>query len=247
MGAGGGVTGAAGRTGEGEGHQRGCAEVGADGLGGPMDGVCVTPGDTRRFAYAVGTFASRAAVMSGNAIAMAARAVREKALRITGEALEVDPRDLEIVDGIVRVKGDAKSSIALATVAVMSNPLRYAFDESAQAATQFAGGTTDYSKPPVADGEEPGLEGKEYYSPTQATFANGMHAAIVETDPETAEIKILRYFVIHDCGRMINPMIVEGQVHGGVAQGVGGALYERMVYDGAGQLLNASFMDFLRP
>jgi len=212
-----------------------------------IDDVFVTTGDTRRFAYAVGTFASRAAVMSGNAIALAARAVREKALRIAGEALEVDPGDLEIVDGIVRVKGDAESSIALGTVAVMSNPLRYAFDESAQAATQFADGTTDYSKPPVADGEEPGLEGKEYYSPTQATFANGMHAAIVETDPETAEIKILRYCVIHDCGRMINPMIVEGQVHGGVAQGVGGALYERMVYDDAGQLLNASFMDFLMP
>jgi len=196
----------------------------------------------------VGTFASRAAVMSGNAIALAARSVREKALRIAGEALEVDPGDLEIIDGIVRVKGDPESSIALATVAVMSNPLRYAFDESAKAATQFAGtGNTDYSKPPVAEGEEPGLEGKEYYSPPRATFANGMHAAIVETDPETAEIKILRYCVIHDCGRMINPMIVEGQVHGGVAQGVGGALYERMVYDDAGQLLNASFMDFLMP
>jgi CO/xanthine dehydrogenase Mo-binding subunit len=203
---------------------------------------------TRRFGYAVGTFASRAAVMSGNAIALAARSVREKALRIAGEALEVDPGDLEIVDGIVRVKGDAESSIALATVAVMSNPLRYAFDESATAATQFAGtGNTDFSKLPVAEGEEPGLEGKEYYSPPRATFANGMHAAIVETDPETAEITILRYCVIHDCGRMINPMIVEGQVHGGVAQGVGGALYERMVYDDAGQLLNASFMDFLMP
>ena len=112
----------------------------------------------------------------------------------------------------------------------MSNPLRYAFDESAEAATQFAG-TYDPDKPPVADDEEPGLEGKDFYSPTQATFANGMHAAIVETDPVTAEITILRYCVVHDCGVMINPMIVEGQVHGGVAQGVGGALYERMAYD----------------
>src|SRR5690606_3174223 len=77
--------------------------------------------------------------------------------------------------------------------------------------------------------------------------ASGMHAAIVETDPETAEIKILKYAVVHDCGRLINPMIVEGQVHGGVAQGVGGALYERLVYDEHGQLLNASFMDFLIP
>ena len=81
----------------------------------------------------------------------------------------------------------------------------------------------------------------------QATFANGMHAVVVETDPDTAEIKVLRYCVVHDCGPLINPMIVEGQVHGGVAQGVGGALYERMDYDENGQLLNASFMDFLMP
>jgi len=237
-----------GLTSQGQGHQTVFAQIVADELGVPIDDVFVTTGDTRRFAYAVGTFASRAAVMSGNAIALAARNVREKALRIAGEALEVDPRDLEIVEGVVRVKGDPGSSMALATVAVLSNPLRYAFDESAKAATQFVeSGNADLSRPPVAEGEEPGLEGKDYYSPPRATFANGMHAAIVETDPETAEITILRYCVVHDCGRMINPMIVEGQVHGGVAQGVGGALYERMVYDDAGQLLNASFMDFLMP
>ena len=81
----------------------------------------------------------------------------------------------------------------------------------------------------------------------RSTFASGMHAAIVETDPDTADIRILRYCVVHDCGPMINPLVVEGQVHGGVAQGVGGALYERMAYDDMGQLLNASFMDFLMP
>jgi CO/xanthine dehydrogenase Mo-binding subunit len=133
----------------------------------------------------------------------------------------------------------------LRTVAVLSNPLRYAFDEESKRATQFAVG--DSSKPPVSEGDEPGLEATDYYSPMQATFANGMHAAIVETDPETAEIKILRYCVVHDCGPMINPRIVEGQVHGGVAQGIGGALYERIVYDEYGQLLNASYMDFLIP
>src|SRR5690606_6575174 len=98
-----------------------------------------------------------------------------------------------------------------------------------------------------ADDDEPGLEGTDYYSPPRSTFANGMHAAIVETDPETAEISILRYCVVHDCGTLINPRIVQGQIHGGVAQGVGGALYEKLVYDDAGQLLNASFMDFLMP
>lgn len=234
-----------GLTSQGQGHQTAFAQIVAEELGVPIEDVFVTTGDTRRFAYAVGTFASRAAVMSGNAIAMAARSVREKALRIAGDALECDPRDLEIVDGVVQVKGDPSHCIPLKTIAVLSNPLRYAFDESAKAATQFAVGDT--SKPPIGEGEEPGLESRDYFSPMQSTFASGMHAAIVETDPETAEIKILRYVVVHDCGRLINPMIVEGQIHGGVAQGVGGALYERMEYDSSGQLLNASFMDFLMP
>ena len=85
------------------------------------------------------------------------------------------------------------------------------------------------------------------YSPLRSTFANGFHAAIVETDPDTADITVLKYFIIHDCGPMINPRIVHGQVIGGLAQGIGGALYEKMAYDDSGQLLNASFMDFLMP
>jgi aerobic carbon-monoxide dehydrogenase large subunit len=237
---------ATGLTTQGQGHQTVFAQVVAEELGVPIERIHVTTGDTRRFGYAVGTFASRAAVMSGNAVALAARKVRAKALHIAGDALEADPTDLEIVDGIVRVKGSPDASIPLATVAVLSNPLRYAFDKEAERATQFAG-TPDPDQPPVAEGDEPGLEGTGYYSPPRSTFANGMHAAIVETDPDTAEIRILRYCVVHDCGTLINPRIVEGQIHGGVAQGVGGALYERMVYDEGGQLLNASFMDFLMP
>jgi len=237
---------ATGLTSQGQGHQTMLAQIVADELGVPFDDITVTTGDTRRFGYAVGTFASRTAVMSGNAVALAARTVREKALRIAGEALEADPGDLEIVDGVVRVKGSPAASVPLRTVAVLSNPLRYSFDEESRRATQFAVGG-DMSKPPVAEGDEPGLEGREYYSPTQSTFANGMHAAVVETDPDTAEIRVLRYCVVHDCGTLVNPQIVEGQIHGGVAQGVGGALYERMVYDESGQLLNASFMDFLMP
>lgn len=237
---------ATGLTTQGQGHQTAFAQIVADELGVRLEDVHVTTGDTRRFGYAVGTFASRAAVMSGNAIALAARKVREKALRIAGEALEADPRDLEIVDGVVRVVGALDAQIPLAAVAVLSNPLRYAFDEAAAAATQFAvGGHVD--RPPVAEEDEPGLEGTDYYSPLRSTFASGMHAAVVETDPVTAEIRVLRYCVVHDCGKLLNPMIVEGQVHGGVGQGVGGALYERMAYDENGQLLNASFMDFLMP
>jgi len=236
---------ATGLTSQGQGHQTVFAQIVADELGVPIEDVEVVTGDTRRFPYAVGTFASRAAVMSGSAIALAARRARAKALRIAAEALEASEEDLEIVDGIVQVRGAPDSRIALGTVAVLSNPLRYAFDEASKAATQFAVG--DPTKPPVPEGDEPGLEGRDYYSPNQSTFANGMHAAIVETDPDTAEIRILRYCVVHDCGPMINPRIVEGQIHGGVGQGVGGALYERMAYDEYGQLLNASFMDFLMP
>jgi carbon-monoxide dehydrogenase large subunit len=186
--------------------------------------------------------------MSGNAVALAAGKVREKALRIAAEALEVDPTDLELVDGTIRVTGAGEGAreIGLGTVAVLSNPLRYAFDDSAKAATQFAGGGSA-DRPPVAADDEPGLEATDYYSPIRSTFAAGMHAVVVETDPDTAEITILDYAVVHDCGTLVNPMIVEGQIHGGVAQGVGGALYERLVYDENGQLLNASFMDFLMP
>jgi CO/xanthine dehydrogenase Mo-binding subunit len=237
---------ATGLTTQGQGHETVFAQVAASELGVPVERVTVVTGDTRRFKYAVGTFASRAAVMSGNAVALAARKVRAKALRIAAEALEADANDLEVVDGVVQVKGTPQAAIPLKTVAVLANPLRYAFDQEAQRATQFAvGGGVD--RPPVADDDEPGLEATDYYSPLRSTFAAGAHAAIVETDPETAEIRILRYCVVHDCGRLINPRIVEGQIHGGVAQGVGGALYERIVYDDSGQLVNASYMDFLIP
>jgi aerobic carbon-monoxide dehydrogenase large subunit len=231
---------------QGQGHQTVFAQIVADELGVPIDDVQVTTGDTRRFGYAVGTFASRAAVMSGNAMALAARVVRRKALGIAADALEVSADDLGIVGGSVQVKGSPQNAIPLRTVAVLSNPLRYAFDEETRRATQFTRGAA-HDQPPIGADEEPGLEGTDYYSPIRSTFANGMHAVIVETDPETAEIRILRYCVVHDCGRLVNPRIVEGQIHGGVAQGVGGALYERMVYDENGQLLNASFMDFLMP
>jgi carbon-monoxide dehydrogenase large subunit len=237
---------AIGLTSQGQGHQTVFAQIVADELGVPFDRVRVTTGDTRRFGHAVGTFASRAAVMSGSAVALAARSAKAKALKVAAEALECSVDDLEIADGVISVKGLPSASIGLGSVAVLSNPLRYAFDEAAKAATQFAR-AADPDVPPVADGEEPGLEGKEYYSPPRSTFASGMHAAIVEIDRDTSEIEILQYCVVHDCGNLINPMIVRGQVHGGVAQGIGGALYERLAYDEHGQLNNASFMDFLMP
>lgn len=236
---------ATGLTTQGQGHETAFAQIVAEELGVKFEDVEIVTGDTRRMPYSVGTFASRAAVMSGSAIALASRKAREKVLRLASEALEVSEDDLEINEGVVSVKGAPDTKIELGTLAVLSNPLRYAFDEASKAATQFAVG--DPTKPPISDGQEPGLEGKDFYSPMQSTFASGIHAVIVETDPETAEINILKYAVVHDCGTLINPMIVEGQIHGGVAQGVGGALYERMEYDESGQLQNASFMDFLIP
>jgi aerobic carbon-monoxide dehydrogenase large subunit len=237
---------AIGLTSQGQGHQTVFAQIVADELGVPFEKIRVTTGDTRRFGYAVGTFASRAAVMSGSAVALAARAAKKKALRVAADLLECSADDLDIVDGQVEMKGNPSTSIPLGQVAVLSNPLRYAFDEAAKAATQFAK-PADPDKPPVAEDDEPGLEGRDYYSPPRSTFASGMHAAIVEIDPDTDEIHVRRYCVVHDCGNLINPMIVEGQVHGGVAQGIGGALYETISYDEHGQLTNASFMDFLMP
>jgi CO/xanthine dehydrogenase Mo-binding subunit len=237
---------ATGLTSQGQGHETVFAQIVADELGVDVADVYVTTGDTRRFPYAVGTYASRAAVMSGNAVALAARAVRAKAVRIAAEALEAAPDDLEIAAGVVHVRGTPSRGIPLSQVAVLSNPLRYSFSKEAQAAGVYATpGDPDVA--PVPDDDEPGLEARDYYSPVRSTFASGMHAAVVEVDPELGTVAIRRYVVVHDCGPLINPMIVEGQIHGGVAQGVAGALLERVAYDEAGNLANASFMDFLMP
>ena len=206
-----------------------------------------TTGDTRRFGYAVGTFASRAAVMSGNAVALAAAKVRGQGAADRGRAPGGRPE--RPGDRRRRWCGSRASpgaSIALRTVAVLSNPLRYAFDEAAKAATQFAG--SDDAQAAGRRRRRAGAGGTSTTTrPTRSTFATGMHAASWRPTRRPPRSAILRYCVVHDCGTVINPMIVEGQVHGGVAQGVGGALYERMVYDEAGQLQNASFMDFLMP
>ena len=137
--------------------------------------------------------------------------------------------------------------MTLKQIAVASNPLRYAFDRDAQAATQFAPAHPPDENKPLPEGQRPGLEATAWYSPELSTWASGVHAAIVEVDPETCEVRFLRYVCSHDCGKMINPSVVEGQVLGGVAQGVGGAYYERMAYDEDGQLTNASLMEFLMP
>jgi aerobic carbon-monoxide dehydrogenase large subunit len=231
---------------QGQGHQTSFAQIAAEELGVDTSDVIVVTGDTAAMPWGVATFASRAAVVSGNAVGVAAGEVREKALRYAANMLEAAPEDLELADGKIFVKGAPEHGVTLKQVAIASNPLRYAFDEDAKAATQFAPARRS-DGPQLPPGDEPGLEAIGYYSPPHATWASGAHGAVVEVDIETGQLTYLRYAAVHDCGTVINPMIVEGQVMGGVAQGIGGSFFERMAYDDDGQLRNASFMDFLMP
>jgi CO/xanthine dehydrogenase Mo-binding subunit len=221
------------------------AQIVADQLGVGVTDVIVVEGDTKAFDWGVATFASRAAVVSGNAIHKTALTVRQKVLKAAANMLEVAIDDIELRDSAAWVKGTNRF-VPLAAVATASNPLRYAFNEAAQAATQFAPATR-HDGPPLAEGQAPGLEATDYYSPSQSTWAYGVHAAIVEVDPALCNVKIRKYVCIHDCGNMINPTIVEGQVLGGIAQGIGGALYERLEYQADGNLANANFAEFLIP
>jgi aerobic carbon-monoxide dehydrogenase large subunit len=230
---------------QGQAHATVWAQVVADELGVDVKDVEITSGDTRRFPWGVGTFASRGAVTAGNAMHVAARMVAEKARQIASDHLEADPADLELVGGQVRVKGSPDRGMPLGAVAVLSNPVRYAFGGGTEAATQFA--AKPRPGPPLQEGELPGLEATGYYSPPGSTWASGCHAAYVRVDPKTFRLEILKYVVVHDCGRVINPLVLQGQIEGGVAQGIGGAFYERLAYDADGQLRNASFMEFLIP
>jgi len=230
---------------QGQGHDTVFAQIVADQLGVSPQDVIVVEGDTKAFDWGVATFASRAAVVSGNAIHKTAIAVRRKVLQAAANMLDVDIASIELRDSAAWVKGSNRF-VPLAAIATASNPLRYAFNKAAQAATQFAP-ASKHDGPPLAEGEAPGLEATDYYSPSQSTWAYGVHAAIIEVDPGLCTVKIRKYVCIHDCGNMINPMLVEGQVMGGIAQGIGGALYEHLDYQADGNLANASLMDFLVP
>ena len=229
---------------QGQAHTTTFAQVAAEVLQVPLDDVMVTTGDSNYSNFSSGTYASRGAVVSGNAIGLASRAVREQALELAARQLEVAPDDLEVEEGRVRVKGAPEQWISYGQLARLANPLRYTYGSDAAEAPKKA---TPWSGPALPEGQHPGLEAIEYYSPPHATWASGVHACLIEVDVDTGMIRFLRYCVVHDCGTVINPLVVEGQVHGGVAQGIGGAFFERMAYDENGQLLNASFADFLMP
>jgi carbon-monoxide dehydrogenase large subunit len=176
--------------------------------------------------YGLGTWASRSTVCSGGATVLAAGDLRRRILELAADMLEASPDDLVVADRIVSVRGTPSRSVTVADVA------RRASHEP-------------HLLPP---GIEPGLEfTRRFIAPDPGTFSSSAHAAQVEVDVETGEISILRYVVVEDCGTVVNPTIVEGQVHGGVAQGVGGAVYEHLVYDDEGSLVTTSLMDYLLP
>ncbi|MEK7700447.1 MAG: molybdopterin cofactor-binding domain-containing protein, partial [candidate division NC10 bacterium] len=215
---------ATGAVSSGQGHETSFAQVAADALGVPLDWVTVIGGDTAAVPFGVGTFASRSAVTAGSSIADACREVRGKLARAAAKLLEAAPEDIEIEDGQAFVRGTPGSAVTLARVVQASIPT-------------FAG-------PGVAS---PDFEASAYHHVPTVTYASAVHVAQVGVDCETGAVRLLRYVVAHDCGRVINPVIVDGQVHGGVAQGVGGALFEDMQYDEQGQLLTGSLMDYAVP
>jgi carbon-monoxide dehydrogenase large subunit len=210
---------------QGQGHFTSFAQIVADEVGVDVRDIDVVTGDTDQFYWGAGTFASRGAVVAGNAVSEAAKVVRKKILRIASEHFECAEEDLEIGGGRVSITGVPARSVGLGELAMKANPMRGA----------------------VRPGTEPGLESTRYFGPPTGATASGAHAMIVEVDPETFAVKICKYVVVHDCGTVINPMILAGQIHGGVAQGIGNAFYERLAFDEDGQLLNASLADYLLP
>lgn len=210
----------------GQSHQTTFSQICADEFGVSPDDVTVRGGDTSIIPFGVGTFASRSAVAAGNAVHIAAKQLSEKLLTIAGHILNASVENLSMKDGKVFIKVNPAQSIT--------------FRELARAAKPSLN-----SKLP--EGMEPGVEATHYFVPPTVTYSSGFHAAIVEVDKETGFVDILKYAVVHDCGKVINPLIVDGQVQGGVAQGIGAALYEEIVYDDNGQLLSGTYMDYLLP
>jgi carbon-monoxide dehydrogenase large subunit len=209
----------------GQGLETTLAQIVADEVGVPIEDVRVVHGDTDASPYGTGTYASRSLVLAGGAAILAGRSVREKMLVIAGHLLEADPADVALADGRYAVRGMPDRSVTVRQIA------RAAY-----------GGAKQLPK-----GLEPGLEATRFYDPYYGTASNATHAAMIEIDRATLEVKTLRYVVVEDCGRMVNPLIVDGQVHGGVAQGIGAALLEEIVYDDQGQLLSGTLMDYVVP
>ena len=209
----------------GQGHHTVYAQLIADTLGVALEDVAVVQGDTQATPRGWGTWASRSAVTGGGAVTSAAQKLRDKLLRIAARLTEVPADDLELAQGAVQRKTGGVRLLSIPELAhrIIVQPT---------------------SLPPD---EEPGLDASVAYEPPYITHSNATHIAAVEVDIETGQVQLLRYIVVEDCGTIINPTIVNGQIQGGVAQGIGSALYEHALYDDAGQFLTGTFMDYLIP
>ncbi|MFQ5839787.1 MAG: xanthine dehydrogenase family protein molybdopterin-binding subunit [Candidatus Methylomirabilales bacterium] len=220
------VTALIGVTNQGQGTPTAFAQIIADELGIGVEEITILSGDTGVVPYGGGTWASRGSVIGAAATLLAAQGLREKIVKLGSGLLEAHPDDIEIGRGRVSIKGSRDRGMNLSELA------RIVYYRSNQ----------------LPAGMEPSLEATHHYSNPQAsTFTNGAHLAVVEVDVQTGLVTILRYVAVDDCGRIINPAMVEGQVRGGVVQGIGGALFERSVYDERGQLLTTTLMDYLIP
>lgn len=211
-------------TSQGQGHATTLAQICADDLDIDVERVTVREGDTRFISHAFATAASRVLVNAGNAVHLAAAQVKATAAQIAAELLECAPEDIVLADGRLRVKGVPGRTVTLAEAARASVLGRVA-----------------------ARVGEPGLSATAFFFPPTVTWGSGCHAAALEVDFDTGELRFLRYVTVHDCGRAVNPVIVEGQVIGGIAQGLSAALAEKVEYDDAGQLLTATFLDYALP
>jgi carbon-monoxide dehydrogenase large subunit len=214
-----------GATPQGQSHKTTLAQIAADQFGCTPDDVTIITADTAATGLGVGSFAARTAVNAGSSVHLASGLAAQKIKQFAAQAMEVAEHDIVLEDGYAKVAG---------------SDMKRSFREVAARAVGMPGFS-------MAGGPEPGLEATSHFTPDQSTYSNGTHVAEVEVDIETGQVKILRYIVMHDCGHVINPMVVEGQVVGGVVHGVGNAFFERMVYDDQAQPLSTHFGEYLLP
>jgi carbon-monoxide dehydrogenase large subunit len=208
----------------GQGQETTFAQMAADALGIDIDDVTVIHGDTAIVQYGVGTFGSRGLTLGGTAMMMSIGKLQDKLKKIASAMMETPPEQLVFHNRTIALSADPSQSAPLQRVIAAAY---------------------DYKNP--IPGMEPGLDATSFFEPTGCTFPFGTHIAVIEIDPETGMLKFLRYVAVDDCGRVISPLLVEGQVHGGIAQGIAQALYEQVVYDEGGQLLTATLMDYAVP
>jgi carbon-monoxide dehydrogenase large subunit len=218
------VTAYTGSSPHGQGHETGFAQIVADRLGVDPQQVDVIHGDTQTGPFGLDTYGSRTLAVGGEAMARAANKVADKAKAIVAHQLEADPGDIELRDGKWIVRGSPEKGMALADVAGAA-----------------------YVPENLPEGMEPGLDEQSFFDPDNFVFPFGAHACVVDVDGETGKVDLVRYVAVDDCGPAINPMLIDGQVHGGITHGVGQALFERIHYDEAGQLVTGSFVDYALP